>query len=107
MRFVSIKDQVATVAKRWEKQYITCSVAFTDPKRKKIWFELLSLDEKATPEDVEKIIGNHTWIGDRCDECHNIVNEYFEIGWEPVCGDAIASLCKKCVRKLADMVSDP
>jgi len=98
MKVISIRSQILEVADRWRKQY---------PREKKgsKWYkiqqELDALDKTvATANDVEKIIGNNSWVGySYCDECDECFNTVVELGEEPDYESATARICGECLKK--------
>jgi hypothetical protein len=86
------------VAEKWYAQYHGKN--YSEDKATK-YLELCKLDpETATPEDVEKIVGNKSWAElSRCHECGGYFEEVVEIGEPPDYESSTAHICKKCLRK--------
>jgi hypothetical protein len=90
---------VATVAKRWRRQYYRDGQWYLGMAGGKdaegIHRQLLGLDlQTATPEDVERIIGSASWCAHWCHECWSykpIAVEFCETGERViVCDDCLA-----------------
>ena len=96
MKLITIKSQVLGVRDRWKRQYPNAK-----GEKLEILKKLKKLDLNiATPEDLEKIIGNSSWAeSSRCSECDKYYNEIIELGEEPDCESATAWICKDCLQK--------
>lgn len=94
---ITMRDQIRTVAKRWDEQYFRRGKWYDD-KSRAISERLHRLDpETATPADVAAIIGNQLWADPmRCDCCGVDVIIVVQVGEEPDYESATASLCIQC-----------
>ena len=106
MRVVSTRSEIRSVADRFRKQYKgyygkgSCSFApggqqdHEDVERR-----LRALDvDTATPDDVERIIGNSSWVEVRCDECGDACESVVLVGEDnddP--DDRNARVCGRCL----------
>jgi hypothetical protein len=69
-----------------------------------IYERLLALPETATAKDVERIIGNDSWVGHRCVECRQYGCEFFQLGQEPDYESETVVVCPSCALKIADFI---
>ena len=86
---------ISEVAKRWLKQYPEL------PDWKRVVYEkLCKIDlSKASAIEVNQIIGNDTWITQRCDVCHNNILPAVVVG-----SDESITVCHKCVKQMSDLL---
>ena len=97
MKIITEREMIRDVPKRWDVQYPD------DSKRagsKEISAKLNALDlNAATSADIEKIIGNASWVDNDCDECGKLfpvlvilTSEYAESEFR---------LCSHCAQNIA------
>lgn len=93
MKIITIRTQIREVAKRWKLQY--------GRTRTDIANLLEALDvETATAEDVERIIGNGSWVHPiPCDECREKHEIVVQLGEEPDYESSTVNICQECLRK--------
>jgi len=101
------QQQVVGVAARWKAQYCHDGkwddVWGRDKSSESIYQGLIALPPSATAADVATIIGNDTWVGERCTECGKR-NAVLLVGDEPDYESATVYLCAKCARKIAAII---
>jgi hypothetical protein len=104
MELITQKGLVCGVAERWRQSY-PANHGY-GPDKDRIWHALKALDKnKATPADVEQIIGNDSWTSLKCDECGNESEIVVRVGEEPDYESATASLCPACINKAASIIA--
>lgn len=102
MEVITIRDQIRSVAKRFRKSYERSlgelSWKCDGQTRGDIADELDAMDaETAGPEDVERIIGNASWIGLTCHDCGGDVEAVIQLG-EPMDYESqTAHVCAVCI----------
>lgn len=97
MKVLLRSDHIASVPKRWDKQYPTSR--WGEDKRE-IACKLLALPPGFTAEQCNEIIGNKSWTHFTCDECDKDVDKLIDFGDNPInYGGNHFSVCIKCLRK--------
>lgn len=108
MKLITIRGQIKEVAEDWSKQMLK---GIPDESHLEIYRMLRSLDtEKCASEDVEKIIGNKSWVCEKdCSECQSkfetvirLDDSYFR-NPNSTSGNAVY-LCQNCVRKALEVL---
>lgn len=96
-RLISERDKIRGVAKRWASQYKDYNGG--DPEGKKAITRKLSKlnPETATPDDVERIIGNRSWTNIQCAQCE----AHVPVAAQFTGYDDSFELCLGCVRAAA------
>lgn len=101
MRLITERDEIRTVAARWQAQY--SAPHWHTPREKdkqEIAAKLRALDlETATREEVAEIIGNDGWIRMTCDECDLEQKVVVHIGAEPDYDARWQQLCGYCLSR--------
>lgn len=64
-----------------------------------VYNRLKAMPSNATAADVERIIGNDSWVSIYCDECGNKVPVVIEIGDAPDYGSSTANVCLTCLEE--------
>jgi hypothetical protein len=104
----TLRDEIRSVPDRWREQYyVRHGRSWSDTlsgSSKSVWKRLKALDlETASPEDVEKIIGNRSWTTLECDQCGREVDAVVEVGQSQGRDSRTADICADCIRKAADL----
>ena len=94
MILISLRSQIRRVAKMWSDQYPNA-----EGDKLRILTRLKSIDaENATPLDIEKIIGNRSWVRPRqCAECCKYHNMVACVGGNDSIDSCEIYLCRKCL----------
>jgi hypothetical protein len=90
----TLRGRIASAAERWGEMY-----RYRVPGRPNdvIYTNLTQLDpQRATKEDVDRIVGSDALTVDRCSQCDKRASETITVGEEPGCESATATLCKSC-----------
>lgn len=105
MEITSEREKVRTVAQRWERQYGSGYYA-RNPQKQAITKLLFALDpEKATASDVEKIIGNSSWVEPwECKECTAKNWDVVQLGDELDYESYTTYVCLPCLEKAVNLV---
>lgn len=104
MKLITRELLALEAAKRFNKVYGEGTRWENDIERRKIIESLLALGEKATPDAVNKIIGNDSWTWTFCHECNTSDVPVVELGQEPDYESATASICLDCLKKSVLMI---
>lgn len=104
MRLITRELLAKTAADRFNKFYGVDTRFEHDPRRQKACAALIELGERATPEQVHKIIGNDSWTWTQCHECGASNIPVIELGQEPDYDSATASVCLPCLQKAALLI---
>ena len=103
MKLVTERSLIRNVHERWLSQY-------PNPQgdRLRVLLELTDLDrETATAKDVEKIIGNDTWVmPNTCDECGARGKPVVQICEEPDYETHTAWICQACIERALRMFKE-
>lgn len=97
MEIITQKDLIKNVYIEWAEQYDLRSKD-TPESFKKIGKKLKELDlNKASAEEVNKIIGNNTWTTVSCDECSRNVDHaiYFDKADMIICVECLSEAITK------------
>jgi hypothetical protein len=102
----SIREQIQTVAERWEQAYFSNGEWFAYGKDKAaIYNKLESLPADATADDVAAVIGNDTWAGPhQCHECGESSLLVAQVGQPPDYESHTADICLPCARKVVALL---
>ena len=101
MKFITIRDLIRSVARRWYGTYHPerterWSLLGIEPEKK--YESLSAMDvETATAEDVADIVGNDSWTNLQCDECGESVTMVVQLGQEPDYESNTANVCIRCL----------
>ena len=95
MFLITKRFNIQNVAKRWKDQYQRYNDA--DKMRKLAKLEALDPD-KATEDDVTKIIGNISWTEIKCDECQQSTDAAMILG-SKTDNERTVTVCMNCVIK--------
>lgn len=93
MKLIYKADVVKAVPARWAEQYRTHSYPHTSA----ITERLNALPKGFTAEEVDAIIGNSGWTGNRCDECGTDQAVLVRFGDEPDYEARWQDLCLNCL----------
>ena len=94
MKLITERGLIREVANRWREQY---PAGRSGADKDQIWQRLSELDpEKASAEEVGRIIGNKSWATICCDECMNDTKAVVELGEEPSWESRTIHLCRAC-----------
>jgi len=102
MELITLRSQIMTIVDRWKALYCGPEAAYlNDNEKQDILHKLETLDlTKASPQDIEDIIGNASWVRvQECDECGQRSDTLVMVGEEPDCESATAGLCYNCINK--------
>lgn len=110
MQIITKRDLIRGIAAHWYasyKRYIVGDDPTIGLDKRTIYAKLLALDvNTATEAEVAAIIGNSSWIDNRCHECGRQCDLVIEVG-EPSCYDSCtAQLCPECLAAATKMVQD-
>lgn len=100
MKIITERTLIREVAEKWREAY-SDPHWIKDKEKQAIGVNLAALDpERATPADVEAVIGNPSWtnVGE-CDECGKAVKALVEVGQDPGYDSSTARICKRCATK--------
>lgn len=103
----SEREEVAGVASRWKAQYCDGRGLWHNhggSNRLSTYEQLRHLSPEATAAEVAAIIGNDTWVGETCTECHSR-KAIALVGEEPDYESATVYLCAECICKLYTMAT--
>lgn len=102
MNICTIRTQIRNAPSLWDQQYKN----FNDPKKIEIGKTLKQLDvETATPEDLEKIIGNSLWAQkQQCEECGSLSETLIGLGNQDVGTSQQIYVCKPCLKNALKMI---
>lgn len=109
MKLITEREKIRGVAAEWRRQYGPGEPYSRDKDKQEIQRKLDALDpEKATGDDVERIIGNRTWtaVGE-CDECKRLTTALVELGDEPDYESSTAQICQECLLKALRLITPP
>jgi hypothetical protein len=104
-------EQIRDVSERWRLAYKSDD---WDKERcynnqrtnAEVYGALVALPDTATAADVAAIIGNDSWIGQRCTFCGNQRIFGFSIGEPDDYESATVSACTECAELVARMILD-
>lgn len=101
MKLVTVRVLIQRVTESWERAYCT-EGEWCNDRVKSMYEALLKLDtDKATPQDVDAIIGSDSWTSLSCDECRKEV----AIGIEFKDGDGETRvLCETCLKDSLNLI---
>lgn len=94
-------EQVRRVAGRWHAQYR----GSIERDKREIYESLLALAPDATAADVAAIIGNDSWVGNRCTFCGEQRIEGFDIGEPADYESHTVYACRECAAEIARLVT--
>jgi hypothetical protein len=104
MKYLSTRNNIRTVAARWEETYRHW---LNDSTKGKILDQLKALNtETATAKDIFDIIGNWSWTSISCDECGDDKDAVIELGQEPDYESATAHVCIDCLQKAMELAKE-
>ena len=93
---IHLRDIIRAVPDNWDEQYR----GTRHKDKREIGKHLRALDlEKATPGDIERVIGNGSWTVMKCDECHQDQTTLVHIGDAPDYDANYARVCPECLQK--------
>lgn len=94
----TVRDMIRGVADRWDSHYPVGYSGFEPEKKRAISRKLADLNkEKATPDEVEAIVGNSSWTDLNCDSCGaDHLPVIVTVGAKPEIESATANLCYSC-----------
>lgn len=113
MKLITQRDLIQGVATRWDQTYrsrygTSEDRPFNGKTKEQISNGLHALDPNtASPDDVEKVIGNGSWTRLVCDECEKESDSVVQVGDEPEYESSTAYLCRKCAQLAADSFTNP
>lgn len=98
-------DEVLGVADRWKAQHCHGGkwTELRSGDSEAVYQRLIALQRGATAKDVAEIVGNDSWVGERCDECLER-DAIVLVGQEPDYESATVYLCAECVNRLVRLV---
>jgi hypothetical protein len=109
-KLVTRRQIILGVARRWKAQYrddIAKKSVSYGPHRGLIYEKLLRLDlSTCTADDVDVVIGNHSWTILICDGCDKDVEAAVTVGEEPDYESSTATLCEACLRAALALLVD-
>jgi len=94
---IHLRDIIRALPDRWDEQYPK-NRATADKLAIGKHLRVLDL-EKATPADIERVIGNGSWTSMRCHECQQDQSPLVRIGEEPDCDANWVDVCPECLEK--------
>lgn len=102
MKLITPQSLAATAADRWKANYFRGGewgeVCLGDSRE--IYEALAALGESPDPDDVDRIIGNHSWTRRNCNECGSYERQpVVEVGQEPDYESSTAWLCFECLTR--------
>lgn len=100
MELVTVRDEIRSVARRWQEQYrrfgtwATYTGSAWKQQPEAVHEALLGIDvETVDAGEVNRIIGNTLWTEVRCNECM----EAFERAVNFACGEYTLTICRSCL----------
>lgn len=112
MKIITRKLLAKRAANRWYMQY--CNRGVWDSRmlersketKEDIYNKLLSLGDDPNPDDIDKVIGNHSWTWVYCNECDERVEGVVQLGEEPDYESNTANVCFGCLNKASMLVNE-
>lgn len=104
---ITRRGEIRTVATRWRAQYPSGTRLARGESADAIFRRLADLDsERATRDEVDAIIGNHSWTAITCDGCSRDVEAAVQVGQMPDYDSATATLCVECLRAALQLLQE-
>ncbi len=94
----TLQDKLDSVVDDYARQY-RMNMVFADGSSSDSKLESLKQLNPVTKQEVDRIIGNDSWISMYCDECGKSVDATIQLGQEPDYDSRTTNVCIECLKK--------